>query len=1625
MRTFGCLFVLAVLWVQQLTGAPLTAANQTWNTRSNWTGHVYRPSKTDWRSSVCFQLMTDRFFDGCPTNNELAYGGYDVKDRSLRHGGDFEGVRRKTDYLKGLGVDMIWISPVFQNKWNDYHGYGQIDRTLFDKRWGTLTDFRNMADALHQNDLYLCVDEVSNHGGNLLYGDNMPHSWPAFKMHSDEYELSYYTNTETHLDYTVTKTYSPEGTYGSNYDTSGNQVFDSGSGGYFLDDFHHNGDCSFDSSWQQWLGEFPGVGYDDFATERESCIASHLDGFKALMSQDIDAIREDTPMEMLVYYFQKWCPAARDFGRDSLAKSNFFMFGEYFTSFDYAKKMTGKNANGVDFCLNSGVDYRSYFDFFRPAIADQNNGSLGKLKSTYDAYINYDFSDWADNQRKYTMLTFFNNHDQPRLSTWNDGDAKTRLASGIVLTWPGIPSLYHGDEQGFKTAFDGDKNVREDYMVSAAYVTDGGVTNRARVNNFNMCHENYKWIAKIANYRRLYPALWQTDELYERWHQNNNDNGVYAFTRVWGAPSDYVLVVFNTWASELDYAHNGDMFTGWAENDVIVNLMNTAETKTLGPNGKMPASKCVGYGLQIWVRNSNVRKLAPIVETVAPAHDAWVAATTPVVLTFSKAMDMGALTSAFRINGQPVAPSTLALVGGTVLTYTPATAFSDGINFVGIMTNACDSTDQLRMFAAFSARFRVGSTTNPVVNYDLASDATLINNGGGYSNMQVTLTHKATGAEWFRCSNDGTTWGAWTAYTNVSTWTLSGMGGTRRVWAQYWADGSAAAIIYADANESRNLQASFSASPLFGAAPLTVYFTNTSTTGSAAIVSFQWNFGDSTTATTAHPVHTYADYGEYTVQLVVYDGFTTATNTKQRYISVAYRATNAWDDMESSVYSGGIIGNNGGSGFGAWQAGNLTDGGSFWGGTEIAGAHCLGVWANAADVGKQYSLRRGLARALTNETTVSVKVRGSANLWNWTEARISFVLRNGNSADHWVDQRLTLYFAYNGSAGKLYWYDGSDHEASVTYTQNHIYNFVITLNPASNTYAFTVTDDNDSNNTDTRSGTLTGTTGAPIDSFAIYEKLGTSEHDVHWDNFCVVAYSNPLQAAFSAVPTNGPAPLAVQFTDASSGNPTSWSWDFDNNGSSESSAQNPTHTFPTAGVYAVKLVVSNGAAFATTIKTGCIIIGAPNTPDAPSALTCTAFVHRIDLAWSKNASNDAVVLVRNASGTFDAPANGTWYSPGQACAGGTVIYQGAATWASDTNRPPGGVHYYKAWSVNTATNYSLSGATAHATTLPFDAPSALTIVSHIDALDLAWMTNSAGTGVMLVRNTSGTFNDPVDGTTYTVGSSALGGTIVYQGRNLSLTDAGLAYNTDYHYKLWSRDDEGGGNYPYYSAAAASASMTTGAGLPIFTNLTFAAAADADLYATALSGGVWYVDSGAYWWTNGAAPAAGARVLAAGVCNPDYSAVEVALDVQAWAAQPYQRAGIIARYHLGAGGTQEYYTLTITNAPAIQLVMARWQGTTESNLAASANAGMAFDPTAVYRLVLTLNEGTYQGSLLTGSVVICQVSGTDSTIAAGKVGVYAGYGSGAQFGGFSTQIPEPALLVWSVLLAGMAARRRAY
>jgi PKD repeat protein len=88
-------------------------------------------------------------------------------------------------------------------------------------------------------------------------------------------------------------------------------------------------------------------------------------------------------------------------------------------------------------------------------------------------------------------------------------------------------------------------------------------------------------------------------------------------------------------------------------------------------------------------------------------------------------------------------------------------------------------------------------------------------------------------------------------------------------------------------------------------------------------------------------------------------------------------------------------------------------------------------------------------------------------------------------------------------------------------------------------------------------------------------------------------------ASFTFSPSSGTVPLTVNFNDTSTGIPTSWAWDFDNNGSTDSTAQNPLNTYSTAGTYSVKLTATNSNGSNTYIGTNIITVtgGSSTTTD--------------------------------------------------------------------------------------------------------------------------------------------------------------------------------------------------------------------------------------------------------------------------------------------------------------------------------------------------------------------------------------------------------------------------------------------
>ena len=133
--------------------------------------------KIVWDEEIIYFMLTDRFFDGDQSNNNLLNdGSYDPNHLEAYHGGDLRGIIDKVDYLKELGVTTIWISPIVKNidanmlaskgeKQYAYHGYWAEDFTKLSPRIGDVETMKELIDVLHDNGIKLMVDVVLNHAG--------------------------------------------------------------------------------------------------------------------------------------------------------------------------------------------------------------------------------------------------------------------------------------------------------------------------------------------------------------------------------------------------------------------------------------------------------------------------------------------------------------------------------------------------------------------------------------------------------------------------------------------------------------------------------------------------------------------------------------------------------------------------------------------------------------------------------------------------------------------------------------------------------------------------------------------------------------------------------------------------------------------------------------------------------------------------------------------------------------------------------------------------------------------------------------------------------------------------------------------------------------------------------------------------------------------------------------------------------------------------------------------------------------------------------------------------------------------------------------------------------------------
>jgi len=505
-------------------------------------------------------VLPDRFANGDPTNDtagvDPAEGrlvhGFDVTDKGFYHGGDLAGLQGKLDYLQGMGVTAIWMTPMFRNRWVQgvepdisagYHGYWTTDFTSIDPHFGTNAEMRDLIADAQSRGMKVFFDIITNHTADVIqyeegqYTYRSKAAFPYVDANGNEFDDRDYA-----------------------FDGSGPADFpplDAGSFPYtpvvppelkdvkvpdWLNDvtlYHNRGDSTFAGESSQY-GDF--FGLDDLFTEHPDVVDGMIDIFQFWVTElGIDGYRIDTVKHVNDEFWEAFAPAVLEYAQAN-GKPDFFFFGEVF---DGNPAFTARYTTELP--LPAVLD----FPFQGAASTFAQGGSPGALRDLFladDLYID-------DDSNAYSLPTFLGNHDMGRIGWFlrntpqDEWLGRSTLAHSLMMLARGNPVVYYGDEQGF-TGDGGDKDARQDMFPSQvdSYNDDVLIGTDATTadDNFDPTHPIYQHVAALSDLTAAHPALRSGLQQHRL-----AGSGVYAFSRMdWDEGLEYVVVLNNSTAEQ-------------------------------------------------------------------------------------------------------------------------------------------------------------------------------------------------------------------------------------------------------------------------------------------------------------------------------------------------------------------------------------------------------------------------------------------------------------------------------------------------------------------------------------------------------------------------------------------------------------------------------------------------------------------------------------------------------------------------------------------------------------------------------------------------------------------------------------------------------------------------------------------------------------------------------------------------------------------------------------------------------------------------------------------------------------------------------------------------------------------
>lgn len=370
-------------------------------------------------TEVAFQQRT---WDGQKRGNIF----YEIFVRSFADGngdgkGDFKGIADKLDYLNSIGVKGIWLTPI--NPSPSYHGYDVTDYKAVNSDFGSLSDFDALITKAHSLGIKVIIDFVINH-------TSAQHPWfkDAKSSTSSLYRSWYLFAPTNAIQDWISQGKVPTVTQ------------------YNATEWYNNGDGTsyYNAFWDQM---------PDLNLTNPDVVNAIYDAAKFWLDRGVDGFRLDA----VKHAWQSPTAAAQyKFWKDFYDKMKTFKPDVYLVG-----EVLDETAIVAPFyaSLPALFNFKAYWKL----TEFLNN-------TTYSKWYPKDFQDvenaYASYSSTFIDATKLSNHDEDRtLSTLANVEGRAKVAAAVLLTMPGNPYLYYGEEIGMKgLKATGDENVREPYL---------------------------------------------------------------------------------------------------------------------------------------------------------------------------------------------------------------------------------------------------------------------------------------------------------------------------------------------------------------------------------------------------------------------------------------------------------------------------------------------------------------------------------------------------------------------------------------------------------------------------------------------------------------------------------------------------------------------------------------------------------------------------------------------------------------------------------------------------------------------------------------------------------------------------------------------------------------------------------------------------------------------------------------------------------------------------------------------------------------------------------------------------------------------------------------------------------